>query len=94
MYTDSNLELSIALSLISNILSFGMMPMWLALWPFIYRTSEYGLGLLIMTYYDSYELLLVILESSGGSPPYLELLKTLSLLVGPLILGMTHYDSS
>ena len=35
MYTDSNLELSIALSLISNILSFGLMPMWLALYPYL-----------------------------------------------------------
>ena len=33
--TDSNLELSIALSLISNILSFGLMPMWLALYPYL-----------------------------------------------------------
>merc|ERR1711935_484611 len=34
-YTDSNLELSVALSTISNVFAFAMMPLWLLLWPSI-----------------------------------------------------------
>ena len=35
MYTGSNLELSVSLSILSNILSFGLMPLWLLAWPLI-----------------------------------------------------------
>ena len=65
-YTDSNLELSIALSTISNVLAFGLMPLWILAWPLIAPEDR----------------------GDEGTVPFIELLKTLGLLVGPLIGGL------
>ena len=56
MYTGSNLELSISLSILSNILSFGLMPLWLLAWPLIApavandQGMAFGLHLQYVTY--------------------------------------------
>ena len=45
MYTGSNLELSVSLSILSNILSFGLMPLWLLAWPLIAPTTVENQGI-------------------------------------------------
>ena len=48
MYTGSNLELSVSLSILSNILSFGLMPLWLLVWPLIAPVTGENQGIVVI----------------------------------------------
>ena len=47
MYTGSNLELSVSLSIFSNMLSFGLMPLWLLIWPLIAPVTSENQGMAV-----------------------------------------------
>ena len=47
MYTGSNLELSVSLSILSNILSFALMPLWLLTWPLIAPVTVENQGMVV-----------------------------------------------
>ena len=49
MYTGSNLELSVSLSIFSNILSFALMPLWLLTWPLIAPDTVENQGMVILS---------------------------------------------
>ena len=49
MYTGSNLELSVSLSIFSNMLSFGLMPLWLLIWPLIAPVTSENQGMAVIT---------------------------------------------
>ena len=48
MYTGSNLELSVSLSILSNILSFALMPLWLLTWPLIAPVTVENQGVVVL----------------------------------------------
>ena len=48
MYTGSNLELSVSLSILSNILSFALMPLWLLTWPLIAPVTVENQGMVVL----------------------------------------------
>ena len=48
MYTGSNLELSVSLSILSNILSFALMPLWLLTWPLLAPVTVENQGTVVL----------------------------------------------
>ena len=57
MYTGSNLELSVSLSILSNILSFALMPLWLLTWPLIapVTVENQGMDIFSVNTYKLYD---------------------------------------